>query len=68
MFDEFHEGGGVLGIHCVCHRFALVVSDAIKSAVLLSGGQYPNYYPTFYRIFTATSAKADIEKNILRAL
>ena len=30
MFDESHEGGGILGVHCVCHRFALVVSGAIK--------------------------------------
>jgi hypothetical protein len=28
--DSFHEGRGVFIVHCVCHRLALVLTDAIK--------------------------------------
>ena len=28
--DSFHEGRGVFVVHCVCHRLALVLTDAIK--------------------------------------
>ncbi len=26
----FHSMYGILGVHCVCHRFALVLSDCIS--------------------------------------
>ena len=28
--DSFHEGRGIFVVHCVCHRLALVLTDAIK--------------------------------------
>jgi hypothetical protein len=28
--DSFHVARGIFTVHCVCHRLALVLSDAIK--------------------------------------
>ena len=28
--DSFHVSRGILSVHCVCHRLALVLTDAIK--------------------------------------
>ena len=28
--DSFHAARGIFTVHCVCHRLALVLSDAIK--------------------------------------
>ena len=30
IFSDVSDLEGIVGVHCVCHRFALVVSDAIK--------------------------------------
>ncbi len=34
LFTEFHPSYGFMAIHCICHRFALVVSDAMKLKVI----------------------------------
>ena len=32
LFNNFHATCGTVGVHCVCHRFALVLSDALGRA------------------------------------
>ena len=32
--DTFHPKSGVFSVHCVCHRLALIVTDAIKGSKL----------------------------------
>ena len=30
--DSFHESRGIFSVHCICHRLALVLTDAIKGS------------------------------------
>ena len=34
MFEKFHPVHGIMGVHCVCHRFALVLSDCISKELI----------------------------------
>ena len=34
IFTEFHAMYGVLGVHCVCHRFALVLTECISKQLI----------------------------------
>jgi len=34
LFNNFHAMCGIVGVHCVCHRFALVLSDALSKELV----------------------------------
>ena len=33
-FDSYHASYGIFAIHCVCHRFALIISNAIEDELV----------------------------------
>jgi len=33
-FTNFHTTFGIIGVHCVCHRFALVLTECIKNELI----------------------------------
>jgi hypothetical protein len=34
IFGNFHAIYGIVGVHCVCHRFALVLSDCLSKELV----------------------------------
>jgi hypothetical protein len=66
--DSFHEARGVFVVHCVCHRLALVLTDAIKGTAHFEKvipGQAVDLLNMLYNYFARSPARKKVMRECI---